>query len=82
MGLLKFTGFLELAEEGGFIIKCVELPVTTEGETKHEALANLKEAIRGYIELRAELLGKSKSKMSGELVEIIVRRISSSVVKF
>ncbi len=67
---LKFTGLLEPAVEGGFILKCFELPVATEGETKEEALANLKEAIEGYIEVRAELLGKSKTKMKRELVEI------------
>lgn len=77
---LKFTALLEAAVEGGFVIKCVELPVTTEGETKEEALANLKEAIEGYIEVRAELLGKSKTKAKRELVEITVRKTSSPVV--
>ena len=61
---------LEPAGEGGFVIKCVELPVATEGETKWEALANLKEVIEGYIETRSELLGKSKTKAKRELVEI------------
>jgi predicted RNase H-like HicB family nuclease len=27
---LKFTGLLEPAEEGGYVVKCVELPVATE----------------------------------------------------
>ena len=62
------------------MIKCVELPVTTEGETKEEALANLKEAIEGYIETRSELLGKSKKKTKRELVEITVRKTSSPIV--
>jgi len=56
---MKFTALLEPAEEGGFVIKCVELPITTEGETRREALANLREAIEGYIEIRAEMLGNS-----------------------
>jgi len=43
----KFTVLLESAEEGGFIVKCVDLPVVTEGETKEEALSNIKEAIEG-----------------------------------
>jgi predicted RNase H-like HicB family nuclease len=55
---MKFTALLEPAEEVGYVVKCVELPVATEGETKQEALTNLKEAIEGYIEVRAELLGK------------------------
>lgn len=49
--------------------------MATEGETKREALANLKEAIEGYIGVRAELLGRSK--MKKELVEVTVRKTSS-----
>jgi predicted RNase H-like HicB family nuclease len=41
----KFTVFLMPAVEGGFIVKCGELPVATEGETREEALKNIKEAI-------------------------------------
>jgi hypothetical protein len=47
----KFTVLLEPAEESGFIIKCVELPVATQGETKEGALSNIKEAIEGYLEV-------------------------------
>lgn len=34
----KFTVFLEPVEEGGFIVKCLELPVATQGETREESL--------------------------------------------
>jgi predicted RNase H-like HicB family nuclease len=34
----KFTVLLEPAEEGGFVAKCLELPVATQGETKQETL--------------------------------------------
>ena len=43
----KFTVFLEPAEEGGFVVKCLELPVASQGENKEEALKNIKEAIEG-----------------------------------
>jgi len=46
----KFTVFLEPAKEGSFIVKCLELPVATQGETREEALKNIKEAIEGYFE--------------------------------
>lgn len=46
---MKFTALLEPAEEGGYIVKCVELSVATEGETRDEALANLSEAIESHI---------------------------------
>ena len=54
----NFTVFLEPAEEGGFIVRCGELPVATQGETREEALKNVKEAIEGYLEVKAKLLGR------------------------
>jgi predicted RNase H-like HicB family nuclease len=48
----KFTVFLESAEEGGFIVKCLELPVASQGETREEALKIIKEAIEGYVEVK------------------------------
>lgn len=65
----KYTVLLEAAEEGGSIVKCVELPVATQGETKEEALKNIKEAIEGYLEVKTKLLGR---KIKGEKAEIIV----------
>jgi predicted RNase H-like HicB family nuclease len=47
---------LELAEEGGFVSKCVELPVASQGETRDEALRNAKEAIEAYLGVKAEQL--------------------------
>ena len=49
----KFTVLLEQQKKGGFIVKCVELPVATQGETKEEALSNIKEAVEGYLEVKA-----------------------------
>ena len=54
MAALRFTVILEPAEEGGFVSKCVELPVASEGETRDEALRNAKEAIEAYLEVKAE----------------------------
>ena len=71
----RFSALLEPAEEGGYLAKCVELPVATEGEDKEEAIRNIKEAIEGYLEVRAEVLGKSKAKK--QLVEISVKQASS-----
>jgi predicted RNase H-like HicB family nuclease len=69
MTSVKFIAVLERAEEGGFVIKCVELPVATEGDTKEGALSNLKEAIEGYLEVKAERL---REQTKGERVEVIV----------
>jgi predicted RNase H-like HicB family nuclease len=64
----KFTVLLEPAEESGYVIKCVELPVASEGETKAEALQNIKEAIEGYLEVKAELLERKRKVEKAEVV--------------
>lgn len=74
----KFTAILEPAEEGGYVAKCLEVPVTTEGQTRHEAVKNVKEAVEGYLEVRAGLLGRSKAKK--QLVEIAVKQTTSPVL--
>jgi len=46
----KFLVYLEVAEEGGYIVSCPQLPgCVTQGETVEEALAMVKDAIQGYI---------------------------------
>jgi len=72
----KFTALLEPAEEGGFVVKCLELPVASQGETKEEALKNIKEAIEGYLEVKAKLL---KRKAKSEKAEIVVEAPSAFV---
>jgi predicted RNase H-like HicB family nuclease len=72
----KFTVLLEPAEEGGFIVKCMELPVASEGETKEEALQNIREAIEGYLEIKTKLL---QSKNKGEKAEVVVKAPSTRV---
>jgi len=74
MASVRFMAVLEPAEEGGFVVKCVELPVATEGETREEALANLKEAIEGYLEAKTERL---REQTKGERVEVIVEAPSA-----
>ena len=37
-------------EDDGFVVKCLEYPVTTQGDTKEEAVASLKEAVELYLE--------------------------------
>lgn len=70
----SFTVVLEPAEEGGFVVKCLELPVASQGETREEALKNIKEAIEGYLEVKAQLL---HDKVKGEKVEVVVEAPSA-----
>ena len=52
---MEFTVILEPAEEGGYTVQCVELPAAiSQGETREEALKNIKEAIQLVLEVREE----------------------------
>jgi predicted RNase H-like HicB family nuclease len=47
---MVFTAVLTPAEEGGFVAFNPETGTTTQGETRQEAVANLKEATTLYLE--------------------------------
>jgi predicted RNase H-like HicB family nuclease len=51
MRKIKITAELTPAEEGGYVVYCPELDITTEGETVDESIAMLKDAAAGYIEV-------------------------------
>ena len=68
---LKLTVVLRKEKEGGYSAQCLELPgAISEGETKKETLANIREAIEGYLEAFPEELNQLKQKR--ELVQITV----------
>ena len=67
----KFTVILREEPEGGYSAQCVELPsAISQGENRKEVLANIKEAIEGYLKAFPEELEQLKRKR--ELVEITV----------
>jgi predicted RNase H-like HicB family nuclease len=45
MSAQKFTFLLKPAQEGGYVAYCTEVPISCQGQTKEEALKNMKEAI-------------------------------------
>jgi len=52
---LRFSVVLHEAEEGGYWVSVPALPgCVSQGETKREALANIREAIKLYIEVLKE----------------------------
>lgn len=68
---LKLTVVLREEEEGGYSVQCLELPgCISEGETREETLANIREAIEGYLEAFPKELNQLKRKQ--ELVQITV----------
>lgn len=48
---IKITAELTPAQEGGYIVYCPELDITSEGETVEEALVMIKDAATGYTEV-------------------------------
>lgn len=67
----KFTVILREEPEGGYSAQCIELPgAISQGETREQTIANIREAIEGYLEAFPEELNQLKRKR--ELVEITV----------
>ena len=65
---MQFTVRLEESEEGGYTAQCLELPAAiSEGDTKEEALENIKEAIQLVLEVTRE-----QSKVLGEVTKVDV----------
>jgi predicted RNase H-like HicB family nuclease len=54
---MKFKVVLEPAEEGGYVVYVPSLPgCISEGDSKEEALTNIKEAIELYLEPSEKLV--------------------------
>lgn len=67
----KFTVILRKEEGGGYSVQCVELPgAISEGNTKKEALTNIREAIQGFLEAFPEEEARLRSK--GEVVQVTI----------
>ena len=53
---MKFTVTIERDEDGVWVAECPSIPgCVSQGQTRDEALANVKEAIAACLEVRAEL---------------------------
>ena len=68
--MMEFEAFLEPAEEGGFVVTVPALPgCISEGNTREEALENIKDAIEGYLEVMRRH-GQSLPKVEIEKVKV------------
>jgi antitoxin HicB len=48
---MKFRVVIEIDEDGFYVVQCPSLPgCISQGKTREEALENIKDAIKGYIE--------------------------------
>ncbi len=67
----RFTVVLRKEGGGGYSVQCLELPqAISQGDTKEEALANIKEAIELVLEHLAQKAKAQKGK--AEFVEVAV----------
>lgn len=67
----KFSVILREEQEGGYSVQCVEFPgAISQGETKKEALQNIKEAIQGYLEAFPE--EKERLQLKKEVVQVSI----------
>jgi predicted RNase H-like HicB family nuclease len=47
---MKFRAIIEQNEDGNYVAQCPSLPgCVSEGKTREEALANVRDAIQGYL---------------------------------
>jgi len=68
---IKFTVILRKEDVGGYSVRCVELPgAISEGDTKRDALKNIKEAIDLYLETWPDELKRLGKKR--EVVKVTV----------
>ena len=74
---MKYTVVLEPQDEGGFTVQCVEIPgAISQGETREEALANIKEAVELVLEVQREELQKKTSTLRREISKIEVADVA------
>jgi len=67
----RFTVILREEPEGGYSAQCIELPgAISQGETRKQAIDNIREAIEGYLEAFPEELNQPERRT--ELVEVTI----------
>ncbi len=68
----RFSVLLQSEDVGGYSVRCVELPqALSQGDTRDEALANIREAIELVLE-HLEAKAKSAVGKKSEVAEVVV----------
>jgi predicted RNase H-like HicB family nuclease len=71
--VMKFRTFIEQDEDGIFVATCPTLPgCISQGNTRQEALLNLKDAIEGYLYSLQKHNEPIPLPISEELLEIVI----------
>lgn len=70
---MRYTIILEKEEEGGYSAQCLELPgAISQGESKEEALNNIREAIEAVLEVLNQEVEKLREVVEISAVEVRV----------
>jgi len=70
---MKYRVLIEQDEDGVFVVECPALPgCVSQGNTREEALANIQDAIKGYLESLAKHGEPVPPPIEEEIVEIAV----------
>ena len=76
---MQYTVVLQPQEEGGFTVQCVEIPgAISQGGTREEALANIREAIGLVLEVRREELQKKTPAARWEISKVEVADVAQA----
>ncbi len=68
---MRYRVSIEVDEDGVFIVECPSLPgCVSQGKTREEALENIKDAIRGYLESLAKHGEPIPPPITEEIVEV------------
>ena len=62
------TSYILWQEDDGFVIRSLEYPVVTQGDTKEDAIRSLKEALELYLEDEIPATNKVKNAELGRLI--------------
>jgi antitoxin HicB len=70
---MKYRVIIEQDEDGIFIAECPSLPgCVSQGKTRKEALANIQDAIRGYLESLKKHNEPIPPSIEEEIVEVVI----------
>lgn len=70
---MKYRVLFELDEDGVFIVECPSLPgCISQGRTREEALENIQDAIKGYLESLRKHNEPIPPSIEEEIVEVAV----------
>jgi len=70
---MKYRILIEQDENGIFVAECPSLPgCTSQGKTRKEAIENIQDAIKGYIESLRKHNGPIPPSIDEEIVEVAI----------